>query len=419
MPRSLPWGVVLGGICLLGSFASSTDLSAQNLPLKLPAAASFSCPESPRTTGAPVVSPAVIDSVFQAGSRASQRGDHEQARLLLRQASFLDPSNPVVAFWLGGTLEALGDTEGAIAEYCRQIALSPEDANLAEVELRIRALASRESGDSQWRSASEDGVTAFRAGRFNEAVTAFNRAVTLREELPESRYNRGVSRIAAGARLAGGADLYDYLVMFPDAEDASQVRSWLEAMPEREQILAVRLPLPPTDLSRIGDEVSAGGPPAPTGVLSGTTSVLTEAEAQPLLSPATPFPTDPIITPPAPGSVLLRGLLIPGLGQLTTGRPVFGVIALAAAGGAAYYGFRETTVTRRFTVTDPFGNTSYEYDDQVTERPHQLLGFAAAGGISVISALEAYFDVRGNSPRLSVVPAGQGATVLSLSFSTR
>src|SRR5690606_1913927 len=81
-----------------------------------------------------------------------------------------------------------------------------------------------------------------------------------------------------------------------------------------------------------------------------------------------------------PGGALFRGLLFPGLGQLSTGRPFFGLAVLAATGGAIYYGTLTEEGVRRESGTDPFGNP-YEYDVRFQDRPNLAVGVATAAGI--------------------------------------
>jgi hypothetical protein len=111
----------------------------------------------------------------------------------------------------------------------------------------------------------------------------------------------------------------------------------------------------------------------------------------------------------SPGRVLLQGLAIPGLGQHATGRSLWGVGVLAAAGGAFYLAAREETVVRRVQAQDPFGNR-YEYDVRVRERPYQTFGIAAAVAIGVAAAFESYLYARRSAG--GVVPAGGDAASL-------
>ncbi|HET7565967.1 MAG TPA: tetratricopeptide repeat protein, partial [Gemmatimonadaceae bacterium] len=90
-----------------------------------------------------------------------------------------------------------------------------------------------------------------------------------------------------------------------------------------------------------------------------------------------------------PGTVLTRGLLAPGLGQLSTGRPAIGAAVLAGVVGSAMWALSTQTTTETRHFSDPFGNP---YTDQVAvqHRPHLAVGAALAGTVWVLGAVEAY-----------------------------
>jgi hypothetical protein len=88
-----------------------------------------------------------------------------------------------------------------------------------------------------------------------------------------------------------------------------------------------------------------------------------------------------------PGQAFGSGLLVPGLGQMSTGRPVFGVLILGLVGGSAALALqtRSEEVVQRYT--DPFGNS---YSDTLTRvtRPRLAAGVAAAGALWLLTAIE-------------------------------
>jgi hypothetical protein len=81
-----------------------------------------------------------------------------------------------------------------------------------------------------------------------------------------------------------------------------------------------------------------------------------------------------------------------------TGRRVFGVLTLAAAGGALAYALKSGPVTKEFVVNpkDPFGNPLPPFIDTRTETGHPNLvpGLAAAGAIAGATAIEAFVHAR-------------------------
>jgi hypothetical protein len=83
-------------------------------------------------------------------------------------------------------------------------------------------------------------------------------------------------------------------------------------------------------------------------------------------------------------------------------------------GGATYLALREKNETRTETFVDPFGNVrEFEVTERV--RPNYTVGLAAAAGITLAGALEAYFHARRSraalAPRPS--PTGQAGAALS------
>lgn len=95
---------------------------------------------------------------------------------------------------------------------------------------------------------------------------------------------------------------------------------------------------------------------------------------------------------PSAGAAFFGGLVIPGLGQMTTHRPFAGVLILAASGGALAYGLQSQpkTVQVNHTAIDPLGHSyTYQTTETRTERPNAAAGIGAAAGIALISAIEA------------------------------
>lgn len=100
----------------------------------------------------------------------------------------------------------------------------------------------------------------------------------------------------------------------------------------------------------------------------------------------------PVAHMPAPAGVFLGGLIIPGLGQMTTHRPVAGVLVLAVSGGALAYGLQSQNkaVQVTHTATDPLGHSyTYQTTETRSERPNAAVGIGAAAGIAFIAAIEA------------------------------
>ena len=113
------------------------------------------------------------------------------------------------------------------------------------------------------------------------------------------------------------------------------------------------------------------------------------------------------------------GVVIPGGGQFYTRRPVRGLLSLAGVGAAAAFAMSatKTSTTTTKTALDPFG-ILYSYSDTTTQksRPHLVPGLAAAGGIALLSAIDAALyarSARASSLSVSLVPGGYGIGVVA------
>ncbi|HEX6964195.1 MAG TPA: tetratricopeptide repeat protein [Gemmatimonadaceae bacterium] len=108
-----------------------------------------------------------------------------------------------------------------------------------------------------------------------------------------------------------------------------------------------------------------------------------------------------------PGTVLTHGLMAPGLGQFSTGRPAIGAAIVAGVVGSALWALSTKTTTETRHFTDPFG---IPYTDQVPvqHRPHLAIGAALAGTVWVLGAVEAYLHTIGAQNGGPSLPASAG-----------
>ena len=294
------------------------------------------------------------------GQRAQQSailGDRAAARDQLRQATLLDPANPELAYQLARAQEAVGANEDAVAAYCRFLALAPNASESAEVRERLTTLgrATQPAVSERVLTPFRAGVTHYEAGRYAQAAIAFGNAITLQPDWADAYYDRALANALRGQRELAIRDLQQYLRLRPEAEDRTAVIARINGL--------------------------RGGPLSPTAALG-------------------------------------LGLVIPGAGQMYTGRRVFGVLTLAAAGGALAYALKSGPVTKTFVVdddTDPFGNPLPPYVDTRTEtgRPNLVTGLAAVGAIAGATAIEAFVHARRVNAAeqrfgASVVPFGDG-----------
>jgi tetratricopeptide (TPR) repeat protein len=275
-----------------------------------------------------------VDSLLTAGSRAAILGDQAAARALFVRATELDPGNAVAVYRLARTEEELGRGEAAVSGYCRYLALAPSAANAAEVRERIAVLTPAEQSlPAAEAGYLRAGLEAYDRGDFERAVYSFTVVLRGCPDCASVYFDRALANAARRRSADAARDFGRYLELRPDAEDAGPVRAY-----------AARL----------------AGPAAP-----------------------------PVAGGARPGGVLLRGLVVPGLGQYATGRPVWAVAVLGGVAGALYYGTRSHTVMRTFQAEDPFGNP-YQYQQATVERTHLGLGVGIGLTLTLGSAIEAY-----------------------------
>lgn len=328
-------------------------LHAQSLRLKdvLAGAGATGCAAFPQpvVTSGPVAAAADAEArqLLVTAQDAALLGEHAAARDAFARAATLTPGNARLAYYLGREEEALGTPSAAVAAYCRYLALAPSAPDGDEVRGRVvRLVPSTElSRIDDARSTFRSGVALLQRRQYSAADSAFASVAQVLPAAPEPYFNRGLARAARGNRQPALDDFQKYLDLAPTAVDRGAVRN---------------------AMSRIPDGVYS--PPAAFG----------------------------------------SGLLIPGMGQMSTGRPVLGVVMLGAVGGAAVYGLqsKESLDVGRFT--DPFGNP---YVDSIptTSRPNLVAAGIAAAAIWLGSALEASSFAKRSRRRAEAIFALDGA----------
>ncbi len=287
------------------------------------------------------------------GQQAAILGDSTAALNSLRQAAALDPMNADFAYQLGRVYEQSKAGANAAAEYCRFLVLAPNALEAAEVRDRILTLIPPRVDPTIAAAQRElqSGITSYNAGQFLQAELHFSGALKGDSTWADAYYNRALARLALSERENAMSDFQSYLRLKPEATDRLQVVARIEML-RRSQL------------------------------------------SQP--------------------QALVLGLVVPGGGQMYTRRPVRGALLFglaAAAVGVGVQGHTKTTTVQQ-TARDPFGNQyTFTTIRSTTERPYLAPGLAVAGGIALVSAIEAFHyagRVNTGSERLSffVAPAG-------------
>lgn len=339
------------GLAVVALAVQVAGVGGQELPLKRSAAEDGgSCSEFAPAEGPSDEERDLAARLAAEATQAVILGDPERARDLLRRATDLHPTSAALAHQHGQLLQTLGERRRAIERFCRVMALAPGSENAADAMHQIEAMrrAERPELPEEVETAFREGVAAYDAGRFAAAVRAFDRAVEQAPDWPDALYNRGVARARLDRREEALADLQAYLSLDPEAPDAAPVSQ------------------------RIG-QLQATGPL------------------------------------PRPGTALAVGLLVPGMGQLYSGRPWSGAAVLSLAGGAVAAGLLVEEVTVRCLTAVPPGEDCPpdRILDKSSERPYLIHGLAAGAAITLLGAVEALVKARRRQ-------AADDAAVLSL-----
>ena len=317
-------------VAIAGIMANSDSAGAQQLAPKrtLAAAAPQGCAAfiAPRP-GGPSTEDSETRQLISAGQEASLQGEHATARDAFAQAAKRSPDNALLAYYLGREHEFLASSTDAVKEYCRYLQLSPNARDTDEVQGRIVRLVpqSQLARVDEARANFSSGVALMERRQFIAADSMFGSIVVQLPNEPAIYYNRALTRAARGERALATADFQKYLELSANPSDRSAINA---------------------AVARLQDRVFGSG------------------------------------------QALGSGLLLPGLGQMSTGRPFLGVAVLGAVTGALVWGMTKEQGFEVATFQDPFGNP---YIDSLprTTRPNFTIAAATAGLLWAGSAVEA------------------------------
>lgn len=337
---------LLAWLALAAIALADRPVTAQELPLRreYPGSGPYLCPAPP---DASVPSMEALEQASQLGSAANQAdilGDLDRARDLLARATEVDPTSATLAYRYGRVLEDLGARPDAMAQYCRVLALAAdEDADedmeeFSDASKRLQSLHAE-----SWPDIPEDAVQAFviglnlaDEGRDQAAATSLASAEWLAPLWADAAYNQGVVLDRLGRRAESADAFRRYLALQPEADDAILVSE------------------------RIGELQGGNG-----GLAN-------------------------------PQAALTLGMLMPGMGQVYSGRPKVGLTVLGLVGGAVTAGLLVREVSTQCLTNDtglegcPAGQVYFEK----TDRPYLMPALGVAAAVTVVSAIEAFIKAR-------------------------
>lgn len=152
--------------------------------------------------------PAFFEAHFNLALAETSAGDLEAAAKAYLRADALRPDSVEVKRNLGRLYLRARQYEDAAAVFAEAVRLAPDDA----------------------RSHNDLGEAHRRAGKHAEAIGHFQEALRLNDSAPGVHYNLALSLSAQGEAAQAIRHFEAYLALSPGAEDAAEVRAWIEKL---------------------------------------------------------------------------------------------------------------------------------------------------------------------------------------------
>lgn len=255
-------------------------------------------------------------------------GDRAGARAAFARALALDPSAAPLAYDLARAAEEAGDRAAALSAYCHFLALAPAGPDAADARVRVARLGASAgvdgTADRRARDAFARGLAALDGRRYPAAGQAFGEVLRATPNAPEAVYNRGLAQLALGNDADAARDLAAYVSSPSAGADRAEVLRAVDAL------------------------------------------------RRPRWNPQT---------------ALARGV-VPGFGQLYTGRPAAGIVVFAASAAAVGAALYQQSTVRDAAFVDAFGNP-YTSPVTVRRRPYLAAGLGAGALFAAAAAIEA------------------------------
>jgi tetratricopeptide (TPR) repeat protein len=339
---------VCGCVVVIAVLSSARSLNAQALAPKRQLAGNI-----PQGCAALVIPASIATGtddaetrrLISAGQEASLQGEHKAARDAFAQAARRSPNNAILAYYLGREHESLSAGTDAVKEYCRYLQLAPTARDRDEVQGRILRLTptTQLAQVDEAKANFSSGVALLERRQYTAADSIFGSIATRLPNAPEPYYNRALSRAARGERALATQDFQKYLDLSNNPTDRAAINA---------------------AVARLQDRVFGSG------------------------------------------QALGSGIALPGLGQMSTGRPFLGLAVMGAVVGATVWGLSEKEGFEIATFQDPFGNP---YVDSLprTTRPNFVIAASAAAVLWGGAAYEAMNYARRSRARAeSIIQIG-------------
>lgn len=159
--------------------------------------------------------PSNVEGYYNLGLTYLRKGDRERAIEFLKKAVELKPSGIEPYLALGESYFSAGDSERAEDNFKIAVELQPENPK-AYYSL---------------------GIVYYKLDKTEEALLAFDKAIELNAELSYAYYQAGLSSIKIGDYKRAIKYFEDFLRLDPKAPEADQVKTMIEELKKRIQLL--------------------------------------------------------------------------------------------------------------------------------------------------------------------------------------
>ena len=194
---------------------------------------------------------AAVKTDFDAGLAAAQAGKHDEAIDNFKKALEKDQAQPYIWANLGDSYSKKKSYPDAIAAFNKAVELKPDDPNLVqnlgnvygasgdtakaqEMYTKAAGMAPAAGGGGNAASSFYNmGVTMVNAGKSQEAIDAFLKAIQADPNYAEAHYQLGVAYIGVGKEAEGLKSLDDYIKIAKTGQNVDTAKALLDALKKK------------------------------------------------------------------------------------------------------------------------------------------------------------------------------------------